>query len=95
MSYTGDLVPIPGPRDKWLLYRILEDEFWGKAEKEPVATISPFENIVDEDKEEEGITHYLFLCTRVYSKAMSWRGSLDKPPIYSGNEGLKKGGRLV
>lgn len=78
------MVPIPGPRDKWLLYRILEDEFWGKAE-----------NIVDEDKEEEGITHYLFLCTRVYSKAMSWRGSLDKLPIYSGNEGLKKGGRLV
>lgn len=45
--------PNPELNDRWLLCKVLKNNFWAKANEKPISAVTPFEHIVDEDEDED------------------------------------------
>lgn len=59
LRYPGDLVLMPKSKDKWLLCKISDDNFW---DREPVTDASSFKPIVSNDEEEDATPLSHFIC---------------------------------
>lgn len=57
LRHPGDLVPITETRDRCLLSRILEDNFWNR---EPVNIASPLEHAEDNEDDNTFLSQFMY-----------------------------------